>query len=31
MKTKLNDFTWAGKAPTDTVALLGSLGISGDF
>lgn len=31
MKTKLNDFTWGGIVPNDTLALLGSLGISGDF
>ncbi|MGC4088296.1 MAG: DUF3570 domain-containing protein [Polyangiaceae bacterium] len=31
MKTKLNDFTWGGKLPNDTFALLGSLGLSGDF
>jgi hypothetical protein len=31
LKTKLNDFTWGGKLPNDTFALLGSLGLSGDF
>lgn len=31
MKTKLNDFTWGGKQPDDTVSLLGSLGLAGEF
>ena len=31
MNTKLNDFTWGGRAPDDTFAFLGSLGLSGEF
>ncbi len=31
MKTVLEDFTWGGVAPTDTLGLLGSLGLKGEF
>ena len=31
LKTNLKDFTWAGQAPDDTMAMVGSLGIRGEF
>lgn len=31
MKTYLDDFTWAGKAPNDTFALMANLGLTGTF
>lgn len=31
MKTQLDDFTWGGTKPDDTLALLGSLGVRGTF
>jgi hypothetical protein len=31
MKTSLSDFTWGGTQPNDTFAILGSLGVNGEF
>lgn len=31
IKTKLDQFTWAGRAPDDTFAIVGGLGIDGQF
>lgn len=31
LKTQLNDFTWGGKAPDNTFALIGGAAVDGDF
>ena len=31
MKTVLREFTWGGREPDDTLALIGSLGVKAEF
>ena len=31
MKTALQEFTWGGKDADDTLALIGSIGVKGEF
>ena len=31
MKTSLEEFTWGGRRPDDTLAMIGSLGVRGEF